>query len=154
MRNQHKAVIFVVGIVACCLVGCSRQDNSKTPFEQILTGFKDGKKDESVQTFIDSDWHVSPAFSANSPMNAKEADFAKLAVEKQSQITGEVLEQTNLIRSLAKGVLDKSNSIAKSDPKQAQKGKAMLKELGKKMDQPEGLMVLQSIGRSYVKLGN
>ncbi len=154
MRFQSQAVLCIAGIVACFLAGCSWLGSSKTPLEQILSNFKDGKQDESVQKFIDSDWHLSPAFGKNSPMNAREADFASLTAEKRDQIVKGVLEHTNLIRSLAKAVSDKSNSIVKSDPKQAQKGKAMLKELGKKMDQPEGLKIIQLIGQAVGKLGN
>lgn len=154
MRFQPKAVLFIAGIVACFLAGCSQFGGSKTPLEQILSNFKDGKQDESVQKFIDSDWHLSPAFSKDSPLNAREADFAKLTAEKQDQTVKGVLEHTNLIRSLAKAVSDKSNSVVKSDPKQAQKGKTMLKELGKKLDQPEGLKIIQLIGQSVGKLGN
>ena len=154
MRFQPKAVLFIAGIVACFQAGCSRQGSSTTPLEQILTTFKDGNKDDSVQKFIESDWHLSPAFSKDSPLNAREADFAKLTVEKQDQTVKGVLEHTNLIRSLAKAVSDKSNSIVKSDPKQAQKGKTMLKELGKKLDQPEGLKIVQLIGKAVGKLGN
>lgn len=154
MRFQSKAVLCIAGIVACFLAGCNWLGSSKTPLEQILANFKDGKQDESVQKFIDSDWHLTPAFSKDSPLNAREADFASLTAEKRDQLVKGVLEHTNLIRSLAKAVSDKSNSIVKSDPKQAQKGKAMLKELGKKLDQPEGLKLVQSIGQAVGKLGN
>ena len=54
MRFQPKAVLFIAGIVACFQAGCSRLDSSTTPLEQILTNFKEGKQDDSVQKFIDS----------------------------------------------------------------------------------------------------
>jgi len=141
-------MMFTAALVLATLQpGCKSKSNSnETPFEKILATFQGGDKAAAVQAFIDSDWNDSPAFRDTSPLCSKESDFASMTNENMERLMKDVLSQSNSIRMLAKMASEKYKSV--SDTKQTQRCNVKLKYLGEQLNRPDGLQVVQLIGKA------
>ena len=155
MRCFHlPRVMFAAALVLATLQpGCkSKSTSNETPFEKILATFQGGDKTAAVQSFIDSDWNDSPAFRDTSPMCSKESDFASMTNENMERLMKDVHSQTNPIRMLAKMASEKCK--AGTDPKQTQRCNVKLKYLGEQLNRPDGLKVVQLIGKAIQQLAS
>ncbi len=149
MRCFHRPrVMFTAALMLATLQpGCkSKSTSNETPFEKILATFQGGDKTAAVQAFIDSDWNESPAFRDSSPLCSKESDFASTTNENRERLMKDLLSQSNSIRMLAKMATEKCKSG--SDPKQTQRCNTKLIYLGEQLNRPDGLQVVQLIGKA------
>jgi hypothetical protein len=154
----RRIATVLAATLALAIAGCGKKQvaagasGSATPLEQVLASWQQGDQAGAVQRFLKADWKSGPIFAPGSPLNHRESELPGLSPAAQEKLMKEVVAQLSDLKALAKAVRDQGQAAAGTDPAQARLCFIKLNECGAALDQPEGMKIVQLVGRAFRKM--
>jgi hypothetical protein len=158
-------VTLAIGLGGCGKnVGSSGKSSTRTTPQQtatstasplldpILVSWKQGDQAGAVQQFIKTDGKGGLFFGPDSPLSHRESDLSGLSQAARDKLMKEVMAHISDVKALAAAVRNKGQAVAGTDPELARQCFARLDELGAALDQPEGMVIIQLVGRAVRKM--
>ena len=128
------------------------KETAPAPLEQCLVRWQQGDKEGAIRLFIETDWKKGPTISSGSPLNHRESELRRLPQAELARLNGEVLAQLGDLKQLANAVRAKGKAAAGTDKELAGRCFASLNDCGAALDQPDGMMIVNLVGRVIRKM--
>jgi major membrane immunogen (membrane-anchored lipoprotein) len=167
MKNSSITVIMAATIL---IAGCGKKSpNSSTPppstpavaasaspaAQPALTAWQQGDKASAVSSFLAADWSSRPLFAADSSLNLSEGQFKALSVAERDAKSKEMMAQIATLKQMAQAVVQAGHeAISKGDTAQARKCFTALKQCGLALESPDGMQLVQLVGKAFVKMSD
>ena len=169
MKSMCELVGTLALVVCLCVVaGCGEKkatvnsppaprdeavkQTAPAPLEQCLARWQQGDKEGAIRLFIETDWKKGPTISSGSPLNHRESELRRLPQAELARLNGEVLAQLGDLKQLANAVRAKGKAAAGTDKELAGRCFTSLNDCGAALDQPDGMMIVNLVGRAIRKM--
>lgn len=120
--------------------------------QEPLSLWKQGDKPAAVRRFVATDWSAGRLFPADSVLSLGEKDFAALSATEREAKGAEMHAVIEDLRNLARAVEDSGVDAASAqDPRQARACFESLRNFGRALDAPQGLLLVRMVGQSIEK---
>lgn len=137
--------------------------------EPVLAAFLQGDRAGAVEKFLLVDWTRRPLFAADSALNLSEQEFKQrvlalwLTLRPGPDATGKeekgpaerLIKEIETLRELIGAVADEAKqAAARGDTTMARRYYAAIRECGQTLQSPEFTLLVQLVGRKFVKLAD
>ncbi len=121
-------------------------------FSTSLALWKQGDKSAAVRRFVETDWTGGRLFPADSVLSLGENDFAALSASDREAKGAEMHAMIEDIRNLARAVDETGvNAATDQDAQQARACFESLRNFGRALDAPQGLLLVRLAGQAIEK---
>jgi predicted small lipoprotein YifL len=167
MKNTTITVIMAATIF---IAGCGKKSpsssatlppaqadaaSSSPAAQPALTAWQQGDKASAVSSFLAADWSARPLFAADSPLSLSESQFKALSDAGREAKSKDMFSQLDSLKQLARAVVQAGHdATSKGDTAQARKCFTSLKQCGKALESPDCLLLVQLIGKAFVKMSD